>query len=130
MNHMSEEAMAERHFGPKKHQALKGENATFRGPGDNDIIQNYMRHLMGVLGISTHARPVSPHDVFISEIIPKVIQLIADTEKLLMALKHSLWGGHSQAALGCEGCELIGTILAQDSKAILQQRRSDKLPPR
>jgi len=82
MNHMSEEAMAERHFGPKNHQALKGENATFRGPGDNDVIQNDMRHLMNVLGMSTHARPVTPHDVFVSEIIPKVEALKRENERL------------------------------------------------
>ena len=54
----------------------------FRGPGDSDVMQNDMRHLMDVLNISTHARPISPHEVFISEIIPEVVKLIQDQDRL------------------------------------------------
>ena len=65
---------------------LKRGDATFRGSGDNDIIQNDMRHLMNVLGISTHARPISPHEVFVSEIIPKVAALKRENEALKQEL--------------------------------------------
>ena len=59
----------------------------FRGTGDNDVTQNDMRHLMDVLGLSTHARPESPHEVFVSEVIPKVIQLKAKNKILLEAIR-------------------------------------------
>lgn len=50
---------------------------SFRGAGDTDTMHNDIRHLMDILGISTHARPKTPHQVFISEVIPVVVQLKA-----------------------------------------------------
>ncbi len=40
-----------------------------------DLIQDDMTELMRVLGISVHARPCSPHDVMLNEIIPAVRRL-------------------------------------------------------
>jgi Zn finger protein HypA/HybF involved in hydrogenase expression len=44
-------------------------------PSDG-VMQDDMTELMRVLGISVHARPCSPHEVMVNEIIPAVRRLV------------------------------------------------------
>lgn len=43
----------------------------------SEVMQDDMTALMKVLGISVHARPCSPHEVMVNEIIPAVRALVA-----------------------------------------------------
>lgn len=51
--------------------------ASVSRPSASEIMQDDMTALMKVLGISVHARPCSPHEVMVNEIIPAVRALLS-----------------------------------------------------
>lgn len=48
----------------------------------SEVMQDDMAHLLRTLGLSDHARPQSPHRVMVDEVIPEVLRLRKDTERL------------------------------------------------
>lgn len=55
---------------------------------DSQVAGEDLRELMTVLGIPLHARPVSPHEVFQNEVLPKVQRIMTVVET---AQKHHDW---------------------------------------
>jgi hypothetical protein len=48
-----------------------------RGHGESSsVMHDDLTRLMETLGIPTHARPYSPHDVMVNEVIPAVRRLV------------------------------------------------------
>lgn len=48
----------------------------------SEVMQDDMAHLLRTLGLSDHARPESPHVVMVDEVIPEVLRLRKDSERL------------------------------------------------
>jgi hypothetical protein len=65
-------------------QGLRVVPADWMSP--SGVMQDDMTALMEVLGIGTHARPVSPHTVMVDEVIPRARERIAELAAARAAL--------------------------------------------